>query len=91
MGYNQTKFTDYYYVDETYDESEYIEDDDVLIDDDEEMQDRGRWSRLWIVFLIVMVIIIGAILVVLFTPMLQNLISPAPTYIPPLSTPASQL
>ncbi len=52
---------------------------------------RPRWTPLQVVFILIAIVIIAALLVFVFLPWLQVTIAPTPTYMPPPSTPLSQL
>jgi len=87
----QTNQNEYEQNGETPDESGDAEGVDFLIYDDGYIEQEPRWTKRRLMMFLVALIIIGAMVVVLFAPVLQNLIFPDPTYIPPLATPASQL
>ncbi len=85
-----------------YDDYDDIEDDtadnpdedagvDYLIYDDGYIEQEPRWTRRRIILFMIAVMMIFVVLVVLFAPLLQDVIMPQPAYIPPLATPASQL
>lgn len=58
---------------------------------DEYVEYASRWTRGHTLLLIVALMLIGAMAIFVVVPLLQNTNFGAPTYIPPLATPASQL
>jgi len=75
--------------DETYyDEDESV---DYLIFDDGYIEQTPRWTRQRVVWFVLALVIITAMLGLLIMPLLQTVITPVPTYMPPPVTPPSQL
>jgi len=91
MEIYHTDYDEYDPIGETPDEVDAAEGVDFLIYDDGYIEQEPRWTRRRVIMFLIALVIIGAIIIVLLAPVLQNLIFPAPTYIPPLATPASQL
>lgn len=71
--------------------SEEYEDFDYLIYDDGYIEQKPRWTRQRISWLIVAILVITAMVGLLIFPYITTLISPVPTYMPPPITPPSQL
>lgn len=86
-----------YDIDETYpqfDEEPYDDEDepiDYLIFDDGYIEQTPRWTRQRVVWFLLALVIIMAMIGILVLPLLQTIITPAPTYMPPPVTPPSQL
>lgn len=74
--------------DDIYDDDES---DDYLIYDDGYIEQEPRWTRQRVVWFLIAMVVIVAMIGVLIMPLLQMVITPIPTYIPPPITPPSQL
>ena len=71
--------------------SEDVDDIDYLIYDDGYIEQEPRWTRRRVIWLLIAIVIIAAMVGLLALPLLQPLLMPAPSYIPPPVTPPSQL
>lgn len=86
-----TDQNEYDYTDDTLHETDDVADVDFLIYDDGYVEQEPRWTKRRAVLFMLALVIIGAMVLVLVAPLLQNLNFSTPAYIPPLATPASQL
>ncbi len=86
-----------YDIEETYpqvDEEPYYDEDehiDYLIFDDGYIEQTPRWTRQRVIWFLLALVIIMAMVGILIMPLLQTIITPTPTYMPPPITPPSQL